>query len=94
LLWNHPSGKLYPPAKFIAQADNSGLIVELGYWIAEEACNFQSRLINDFGTGYSSPSYLHRFPFDTLKTDRVFVNAMVRSLKSKQTVKSPVHLSQ
>ena len=164
--WNHPSGELYPPAKFIAQTENSGLIVELGYWIAEEACCFQSRLINDFhqdlfvsvnlsgkqfedpnlisrladimnnagasqerikyeitesllmdnpelaaqslnqlketgaklaiddfGTGYSSFSYLHRFPFDTLKIDRVFVNAMVRSRKSNQIVKSLVNLS-
>jgi EAL domain-containing protein (putative c-di-GMP-specific phosphodiesterase class I) len=164
--WNHPSGKLYPPSRFIAQAEKSGLIVELGYWIAEEACSFQSRLINDlnqdlfvsvnlsgkqfedpnliprladimtrsgtsqermkfeitesllmdnpelaaqalnqlkktgvklaiddFGTGYSSFSYLHRFPFDTLKIDRVFINAMTRSRKSDQIVKSLVNLS-
>ena len=164
--WNHPSGKLLTPASFIDQAESSGLIVELGYWIAEEACCFQSRLINDFnqdlfvsvnlsgkqfedsnliprlsdimrrtgasqqrmkyeitesllmdnpeiatkslnqlketgaklaiddfGTGYSSFSYLHRFPFDTLKIDRVFINAMARSHKSNQIVKSLVNLS-
>jgi EAL domain-containing protein (putative c-di-GMP-specific phosphodiesterase class I)/CRP-like cAMP-binding protein len=164
--WQHPAGDLVSPVLFIPQAEKSGLIVELGYWIAEEACRFQSRLlkdfkqnifmsinlsgkqfddyfmvtrlsdmmekvgvdskqikfeitesllmenpelasqslnklketgatlaIDDFGTGYSSFSYLHRFPFDTLKIDRVFVSAMLRSQKSNQIVKSLISLS-
>ena len=164
--WNHPSGKLVSPSHFIARAESCGLIVDLGYWIAEAACSFQGRLCNDlqrdifitinlsskqfedkflvpsladimdrtgarreqikfeitesllmdnpelatqmlhqlketgaklaiddFGTGYSSFSYLHRFPFDTLKIDRVFVSAMSRSEKSNQIVKSLVNLS-
>ena len=30
--------------------------------------------VDDFGTGYCSLSYLKRFPLDTLKVDRAFVN--------------------
>ncbi len=49
--------------------------------------------IDDFGTGYSSLSYLHRFPLDTLKIDREFVNNMESSASSERIVGSIAQLA-
>ncbi len=36
--WRHPRRGLLPPSEFIAVAEDSGLIVPLGYWIIHSAC--------------------------------------------------------
>lgn len=166
--WQHPQKGLIYPGDFISLAEESGLIVPLGYWVLRDACrqtqlwqqtfpqspplfisvnlsscqftdihlieNIQRIIketdlypgslkleltesvvmddvevsiegllrlkalnvklgIDDFGTGYSSLSYLHRFPVDTLKIDRSFVNHIHDASENEAIVKTIIALS-
>ncbi|WP_299474845.1 EAL domain-containing protein [uncultured Roseibium sp.] len=145
LRWQHPERGLIGPDEFIQIAEDTGLINDIGTWVAEQVANLQRRMhnlqnsvplalnvsprqlsdsafltlmqslpfetgctpgrisleitesvilgdipnaretltslkncgyqivIDDFGTGYSNLAYLHNYPIDGIKIDRMFM---------------------
>ena len=49
--------------------------------------------LDDFGTGYCSLSYLHSFPFDTLKVDQSFVRNIEQEPRNREIVQSTIMLA-
>jgi diguanylate cyclase (GGDEF)-like protein len=166
LRWHHPELGWVNPEKFIAIAEEIGLIEEIGVFVLNQACdqfaqwreaglpisqiavNVSPRQIlytdivssvrdvlnrtglpgscleleitenllisdydvvekklfdlqqlgvglalDDFGTGYSSLNHLHQLPFDTLKIDKTFVDALGTSDKADAIVISIIALA-
>ncbi|WP_144392045.1 sensor domain-containing protein [Pleionea sediminis] len=74
LRWEHPDKGLISPAEFIPVAEQSGLIIEIGEWIIDEACR-QTRQWLDQGisdivcaVNISPLQFLHHNFLHTLET--------------------------
>lgn len=50
--------------------------------------------LDDFGTGYSSLAYLYRFPFDTLKVDRSFLQQLENGGKARHIMEAVLLLGE
>lgn len=49
--------------------------------------------LDDFGTGYASFSYLKKFPFDSIKIDKSFIDQMLHSNEDSEIVRSIVQIA-
>ncbi|MBT8067727.1 MAG: EAL domain-containing protein [Gammaproteobacteria bacterium] len=166
LRWQHAVEGHISPDEFIPLAEESGLILDLGAWVIEQACSDLSELlaqglhpgpmsinvsarqlrdqsfvntvmtpirqfgihpgfiqlevtettvaqnrdtathildelrtygvrvaIDDFGTGYSSLSYLQQMPFDVIKIDKSFVQAIGTSVASNNICRTIIKMA-
>ncbi len=80
------------PASSLKLEITEGLLMqnpEKCYAIMQAIHDMDVRLsIDDFGTGYSSLAYLHKFPADTLKIDRSFIQAIATGESSTAIVQA------
>lgn len=85
----HPSlVKLEITESLLMQGGEAGFAI-----LSELRSRGFSLSLDDFGTGYSSLSYLHRFPINTLKIDRSFIQTLEPGVNSFEIVRTITELA-
>ena len=85
----------FPLDRLMIEITESAMCTDLkrAQIVARELKAMGCRLaLDDFGTGYSSLAQLQVLPFDELKIDRIFVNAMMQTRESRKIVASIIGL--
>ena len=86
-----------PPSALEIEITESMLMSDVANVVAalEELHDFGINIsMDDFGTGYSSLSYLKRFPIDTIKIDRSFVNDIDTSSDDAEIIHTIINMGQ
>jgi PAS domain S-box-containing protein len=78
-----PAGLLTVEITETAVLENPEMAGRIARALKELGCRLS---LDDFGTGYSSLALLQAFPFDELKLDRSFVQAMVENRANRKIV--------
>ena len=78
--WNHPSRGLLSPGAFIAVAEDSGLIVPLGYWIIHQACKCLNQMA---ANGFTDSQIAVNVAFKQFQ-DKNFVRTVDNILKKHE----------
>ncbi|MFW6295655.1 MAG: EAL domain-containing protein [Halothece sp.] len=60
--WKHPKRGLVSPVEFIPLAEETGLIIDLGRWILQEACSQMRRWLNHFPSAASTTIVVNLSP--------------------------------
>ncbi|MBB5058337.1 EAL domain-containing protein (putative c-di-GMP-specific phosphodiesterase class I) [Granulicella aggregans] len=85
----------FPLDRLMIEITESAMVTDLSraLVVANELRAMGCKLaLDDFGTGYSSLAQLQVLPFNELKIDRVFINAMMKTRESRKIVASIIGL--
>lgn len=79
LRWNHPEQGFIPPATFIPLAESSGLIIQLGEWVINEACQQAKRWLDGGLLDFSVAVNISSIQFKRGNIDSIVLSALANA---------------